>query len=511
MTSIQKFSVKPTFASISNEIVIETIAKFLGLKEALKSIALVEKFLYRLVINSLKCKKDLKTSKLEETSGRLFCELIEYGRSFTINSGVVKISREAEEIYEKTRNCLALRSHGYMKDLNTLNAAMYTYWKGTPGTPKRGAFKHLQQIAEANPSISETWSKALNADCKYWLSSRISGDFFVLFERVDGTVFISADYKHVYLVLGLAQTVGEIFQSPMPLSRLGVTRCEIPNDSTTQKEFSFSFHGPIIGMRVATTLLPWEGKIVYDGLMIAKSKANPIELKNLQRLYIDAVDRDKLIWKLPLIEDPSLLAASNGAGGGNGSIVSQDEIQAVRTALDSKLKKMASISKYKSSGKGANDDFGIIWVFRRHGYNEKDNPDHLITVLTSAGGTMKEFYQTKKLLPSITEYVDLLYDIVRGVDKKPQGIAIDAEEMIEPLREVLTAATGVEVHYYPPPSEEEMRWGGQSPLGCAVCGRPYQENGNPLMRCTRCKNINYCCREHQKLDWKLHKLDCKPI
>lgn len=39
---------------------------------------------------------------------------------------------------------------------------------------------------------------------------------------------------------------------------------------------------------------------------------------------------------------------------------------------------------------------------------------------------------------------------------------------------------------------------------CYVCGRRY-----PLLRCSRCKEIQYCSRAHQASDWKTHKLQCK--
>jgi MYND finger len=43
-------------------------------------------------------------------------------------------------------------------------------------------------------------------------------------------------------------------------------------------------------------------------------------------------------------------------------------------------------------------------------------------------------------------------------------------------------------------------------LCCRICGI----NSN-LRRCSKCKTAHYCCQEHQRLDWKQHKPDCKRI
>ncbi|CAB9531678.1 expressed unknown protein [Seminavis robusta] len=39
---------------------------------------------------------------------------------------------------------------------------------------------------------------------------------------------------------------------------------------------------------------------------------------------------------------------------------------------------------------------------------------------------------------------------------------------------------------------------------CGVCGLQAE------LRCSRCKLIHYCCKEHQKVDWRVHKKNCPP-
>ena len=44
---------------------------------------------------------------------------------------------------------------------------------------------------------------------------------------------------------------------------------------------------------------------------------------------------------------------------------------------------------------------------------------------------------------------------------------------------------------------------------CEVCGKK-EKNLGDFQKCGRCKLSYYCSRSCQKLDWKKHKLLCKP-
>jgi len=46
---------------------------------------------------------------------------------------------------------------------------------------------------------------------------------------------------------------------------------------------------------------------------------------------------------------------------------------------------------------------------------------------------------------------------------------------------------------------------------CAACGSHSGPNGQSLLRCKGCKNIFYCSKEHQELDWPNHKPACREL
>jgi hypothetical protein len=77
------------------------------------------------------------------------------------------------------------------------------------------------------------------------------------------------------------------------------------------------------------------------------------------------------------------------------------------------------------------------------------------------------------------------------------------------------------VEYYPPPSDEELahsnrtnpnlkgvRDVAQYELCCHVCYKEEGPGGAKLMKCSRCKSVSYCSKDHQKAHWKEHKKYC---
>lgn len=45
-------------------------------------------------------------------------------------------------------------------------------------------------------------------------------------------------------------------------------------------------------------------------------------------------------------------------------------------------------------------------------------------------------------------------------------------------------------------------------LKCGFCG-VVEDDAHKLQVCSRCKQMAYCSREHQRSHWQVHKPDCK--
>lgn len=81
-----------------------------------------------------------------------------------------------------------------------------------------------------------------------------------------------------------------------------------------------------------------------------------------------------------------------------------------------------------------------------------------------------------------------------------------SEDLDQATREeVLVLATGLGVNGFKPLNKE----GARSLEVCAWCHKMTKDTGARLAKCGGCKKEYYCSPEHQKLDWKRHKVLCR--
>ena len=46
---------------------------------------------------------------------------------------------------------------------------------------------------------------------------------------------------------------------------------------------------------------------------------------------------------------------------------------------------------------------------------------------------------------------------------------------------------------------------------CIVCSLKRNSTRGSLFKCGQCKAVCYCCVEHQRKDWKVHKQSCQSV
>ena len=377
--------------------------------------------------------------KVTESTGMLYCDIMDACRYQCVINGSITISDGARQFLDKYNTSFQLAQAGFTTDLIKVKGAVFTYWSGFFSTPTKGCLNYIREVAKNNPDIQTEWEHAIERDVKYWLDSKVYGDFYVLLERRDGTTMTDKKTKKVYLVVGMAQSVGELFPSN--------TLCW-----STAPPQDMYFHGSLIGLLVNTTLVSFDGKTTYDGCVIGKSDPEPTNVKRLLKLYITAVERGEIISSLsPVISKvvivPKALKASLSES------TSRILAELAKTPSEINMTVNMQDPKEKSKLKTEGMEKDSYFVFRRHGYSEKTSPSHLLTVVTSTQGPLVVMVPTESITPSCEEYTNTLSTGVKNyrTHKKPLLTLVDATEQVEHLSEVLVDA-GVLVEWYPPPS-----------------------------------------------------------
>lgn len=105
------------------------------------------------------------------------------------------------------------------------------------------------------------------------------------------------------------------------------------------------------------------------------------------------------------------------------------------------------------------------------------------------------------LLPFTTKYF-LMFLIFIHTKCLPCVLAGELPLLRNIFRTVETLSNSINIFLHP----AIFRFSREMPEDvCTVCSGPASN------RCSACKQVSYCSREHQKQDWKNHKNSCRPF
>lgn len=318
--------------------------------------------------------------------------------------------------------------------LHVLNSKMYSVWTTDHhAVPGVGLYRKLAQ------SMQDTdLYPAVRKYARHFDKVGVSGSFYVMEQTPEGTILVDSITRKVYSALGMGSSIFEVISSapdPRPV------RC---------------------GIR----LLPWQGHIVYDGIVVAGSNWNASPTKVLTKMlpreeaasvYAAAKSAGKIIKKIKVPKDDGVdndRRPIDGSGQGSASSGGSD---AASVVLSSKEQKVADDILKACRGKKPDKD--LLLVFRRYGHTPEENPHNQVVAMWMSvrGGGMAQapdMFTTKRFLPTAVELLDVLRAHVRRGRRIPSMMQTDHLDIVPRMNKALEG-TGAKVMYYPPPSAEE--------------------------------------------------------
>ena len=422
---------------------------------------------------------------LAEEDGRCFMALLDMCHFLVDQITQVHNFKDIEE---------ASRLRGTRMDQAAmLTAQMYSYWYAAPAGP--GVYEMLHEWTASQPGVGVSsrmrgelhgrkqrqgtgMSAALHAlaknECANWPRRRKTGAFLFAGEDASGAALLADEQMEcVYRVVGLSTSLGDLIRA----SGRGAE---------------------LIGSSMLLTLLPYMGVIVYDGtLRGAPPRTDASTLAELKALADKALADGSIVRQLPEVADTPLLGQRvvvsglqakpelNGLYGFAGDYDDAKGRYAVTMENEAGAYKLKPDNLSKAPPRSAAEDAastpalttkelalqerlkaastsGDMWVFRRMGYTEAENPMHMGMIMSGKSGMVMGQFRSKLLAPTAAEYLEALENAVfrnalgaNGQAHKPQNMAVDDKGAVERLQLVLTPAL-IQAGYYPPPSEEEL-------------------------------------------------------
>lgn len=275
---------------------------------------------------------------------------------------------------------------------------------------------------------------------------RVHGDFWLYADVEEGGTYcvLASNPRSVYQFVGMTQPLGRLIQH-----------------SYGQGSF----------VRHLITMVPWYGRLVFDGLICpvgsdgnqtrypkVASSAKAEKLREAIRL---AKEEGRVISRLAQLEVPggSMDGAgpvdyspleSNKDGDDDGGEKDQEEPTEKEKEYVKRLKALSPMpSSIAGPGGGR-----AKWTFRRQGYNDEENPDHSILVLSH--GSALGGFKCEALEPTSEEVLEVLTMFSEKAKFRPIVVNIDEKRCYKRVKFLLKDVEGLHVLFYLPPSREEQ-------------------------------------------------------
>ncbi|KAG7362116.1 hypothetical protein IV203_025782 [Nitzschia inconspicua] len=268
---------------------------------------------------------------------------------------------------------------------------------------------------------------------------RIHGDFWIVGGDTNGSYLIpKRNEDMVYQCVGLTTCLHEAFQS-----RYG--------------------HKPMV---CKVTLVPFYGRLVYDGTVALGGGdgssqglamvASESKTRRLKATVEEAKYNNRVIRQLLQLE----VEGGSLDGLPSYSQVNKSNVQTEQpqpTPLEVKLlRSYVSIPRVIPE-----DDRNGVWVFRRKGYTEQENPEHAGLILVGGGNVVGFFDCSNGLIPTSVDILSSVLEATMASGSRPHTLMPDDFSCFQRLKYLfaqLLPPNQIEetkIGYYHPPTSEE--------------------------------------------------------
>ena len=206
--------------------------------------------------------------------------------------------------------------------------------------------------------------------------------------------------------------------------------------------------GRSLPVKVNLTLLPFLGRLVYDGLIQGSDSSTMPTKAALEARVQEAQVKGDVVESMQLPDTPPERKAfrmPKAAAGNEGEPSSSKLSVAARKAL-----------KEIEAARKDNNEQTKFWICRRWGYTKAENPNNMAVFMAGPVPVPSEPMRSRRLEYTGEELVLGLAKGVKAMKKAPRMLGIDCMPALEEVKEDL-ARVGITAGYYPPPSAEERR------------------------------------------------------